>query len=58
MAFALTEPNAGIDPSSITTSFEDKGDHFVVNGKKHWIGNGSVADLLSYLCKGNRKNWQ
>ena len=33
MAFALTEPNAGSDPSSITTSFEDRDDHFVINGK-------------------------
>ena len=51
MAFALTEPNAGSDPSSITTSFEDRDDHFVINGKKHWIGNGSVADLLTTYAR-------
>jgi len=51
MAFALTEPNAGSDPSSITTSFEDRDDHFVINGKKHWIGNGSIADLLTTYAR-------
>lgn len=51
MAFALTEPNAGSDPSSITTSFEDRDDHLVINGKKHWIGNGSIADLLTTYAR-------
>jgi alkylation response protein AidB-like acyl-CoA dehydrogenase len=51
MAFALTEPTAGSDPSSIATSFEDRGDHFVINGKKHWIGNGSIADLITTYAK-------
>ena len=62
MAFALTEPNAGSDPSSIATNFEDKGDHFVINGKKHWIGNGGIANLITTYAKevgntvGSRKN--
>ncbi len=51
MAFALTEPQAGSDPSSIATTFEDKGDHFVINGKKHWIGNGGIANLLTTYAK-------
>ncbi|MGB7953105.1 MAG: acyl-CoA dehydrogenase family protein [Candidatus Nitrosopolaris sp.] len=46
MAFALTEPMAGSDPSSMVMKFEDRGDHFLLNGKKHWIGNGSCAKAI------------
>ncbi len=45
-AFALTEPGAGSDPSSLQTSFEEKGGNFVLNGQKMWISNGSIADAL------------
>lgn len=46
MAFALTEPLAGSDPSSMITKFEDKGEHFLLNGKKHWIGNGTIPQPM------------
>lgn len=45
MCFGLTEPTAGSDPASLRTSFEDKGDHYVLNGSKAWISNGSIADI-------------
>jgi len=51
MAFALTEPLAGSDPSSIITKFEDKGDHYVLKGKKHWIGNGTFANVMTTYAK-------
>lgn len=51
MAFALTEPAAGSDPSSMTTIFESKGDHFVLKGKKHWIGNGTFANVITTYAK-------
>jgi alkylation response protein AidB-like acyl-CoA dehydrogenase len=51
MAFALTEPTAGSDLSSISTRFEDKGDHFLLNGKKHWIGNGTSASVMTTYAK-------
>ena len=41
----FSEPNAGSDIASIETSIEDKGDHFVLNGNKTWISNGTVADI-------------
>jgi len=44
MCFGLTEPTAGSDPTSLRTSFEDKGTHFILNGSKAWISNGSIAD--------------
>ncbi|MFZ3047058.1 MAG: acyl-CoA dehydrogenase family protein [Desulfatirhabdiaceae bacterium] len=41
----FSEPNAGSDLASIETMIEDKGDHFVLNGSKTWISNGTVADV-------------
>ncbi len=41
----FSEPNAGSDIASIETTIEDKGDHFLLNGNKTWISNGTVADI-------------
>ena len=41
----FSEPNVGSDLSSIETKIEDRGDHFVLNGAKTWISNGTVADI-------------
>ena len=43
--FGLTEPGAGSDPSSIKTFAKRDGSDWVLNGKKRWIGMGSVADV-------------
>jgi alkylation response protein AidB-like acyl-CoA dehydrogenase len=51
MAFALTEPAAGSDPTSMAMKFEKKGDHFVLKGKKHWIGNGTFAGVMTTYAK-------
>ena len=40
----FSEPNAGSDLSAMETKIEDKGDHFLINGNKTWISNGSLAD--------------
>src|SRR5205823_1941915 len=45
-AFGLTEPAAGSDPASLRSNFEDAGDHFRLNGSKHWISSGSIADVV------------
>jgi glutaryl-CoA dehydrogenase len=45
-AFALTEPDHGSDSLLLETSARRQGDHWVINGTKRWIGNGSFADLL------------
>lgn len=42
--FALTEPDAGSDAGSAKTRADRKGDKFVINGKKHFITNGAIAD--------------
>lgn len=57
MAFALTEPEAGSDPSSIATIFEEThSKHYVLNGKKHWIGNGTFADIIIVFAKEVARN--
>ncbi|OGF96962.1 MAG: acyl-CoA dehydrogenase [Candidatus Glassbacteria bacterium RBG_16_58_8] len=57
-AFALTEPNAGSDASSLESTAERRGDHFVVNGTKIWITNGNVADVISLFVGTPRKEGQ
>ncbi|WP_027377284.1 acyl-CoA dehydrogenase family protein [Kaistella palustris] len=44
-SFGLTEPNHGSDPGSMETHFEDKGDHYLLNGAKMWITNAPVCDI-------------
>ena len=43
LAFGLTEPNAGSDPASLTTSFEEREGKFILTGQKTWISLGSTA---------------
>ncbi len=45
-ALGITEPGAGSDVGGIKTTAEDKGDHFVVNGSKMFITNGTMADFI------------
>ena len=52
-AFALTEPGVGSDParvSTIATPTED-GAGYVLNGRKLWTTNGTVADVLVVMAK-------
>jgi acyl-CoA dehydrogenase len=49
-AFALTEPNAGSDASSIRTRAEKKGDYYVLNGTKHFITNGPIAGVYTVMA--------
>lgn len=43
--FALTEPSAGSDPSSMTTRAHREGEEWVLNGQKRWIGLASEAQV-------------
>ena len=45
-AFALTEPEHGSDAILLETAARRDGDHYVLNGSKRWIGNGSIADVV------------
>jgi isovaleryl-CoA dehydrogenase len=50
-ALGLTEPNAGSDAVNIQTVAVRKGDHYVVNGTKMFITNGSVANTIVLYAK-------
>ena len=52
-AFALTEPNAGSDVSNIETvaEYDAESDTYVINGKKQWITNGGMADVLTVMAQ-------
>ncbi|WP_433449320.1 acyl-CoA dehydrogenase family protein [Streptomyces sp. CA-142005] len=43
--FGLTEPDHGSDPASMSTHAKRDGDDWVLNGRKMWITNGSVAGV-------------
>lgn len=52
-AFALTEPNAGSDASSVETRavYDPKKNVYILNGKKQWITNGSIAKVLTVMAQ-------
>ncbi|WP_019546046.1 acyl-CoA dehydrogenase family protein [Streptomyces sulphureus] len=43
--FGLTEPDAGSDPGAMRTRARRDGSDWVLNGRKMWITNGSLADV-------------
>lgn len=45
-AFALTEPQHGSDSVALETTARRDGDHWVLNGAKRWIGNGSIGHVV------------
>ncbi len=49
--FGLTEPDHGSNPSGMTTSYKDKGDHYLLNGAKLWISNSPFADIAVVWAK-------
>ncbi len=48
--FAITEPDAGSDVMAMSSTAEDKGDHWLLNGSKTWISNAPVADVMIYYA--------
>ena len=53
MGMAITEPDAGSDVASITTTARKINQHYVINGNKMFITNGSIADFIIILCLTN-----
>ncbi len=49
--FGLTEPDFGSNPNGMRTRAKKQGDHFVLNGAKMWITNGTVADIAVVWAK-------
>src|SRR6185437_2416416 len=54
-AFAITEPGAGSDVAAMSTTYRREGDSFVLNGTKHFISNGSMADWYVTFATSDRK---
>ncbi len=48
--FGITEPDAGSDVMAMTSTAEDKGDHWLLNGSKTWISNANFADVIIYYA--------
>ncbi len=45
-AYCLSEAGSGSDAFAMQTKAEDKGDHFLINGRKMWITNGNEANIF------------
>ncbi|MDG1973502.1 MAG: acyl-CoA dehydrogenase family protein [Flavobacteriaceae bacterium] len=51
-ALGLTEPGAGSDSlGAMRTSAKKEGDHYILNGSKTYITNGSIADIILVYAK-------
>jgi acyl-CoA dehydrogenase len=54
-AFALTEPGAGSDVAAMSTTYRRDGDSFLINGTKHFISNGSMADWIVTFATSDKR---
>ena len=54
-AFGLTEPEAGSDPVSQTTTAVKDGDHYIINGTKRFITSGKTCKLALVTAKTDEK---
>ena len=52
-AFCLSEPEAGSDATSQRTTAVRDGDHYILNGTKNWITNGSTASTYLVIAQTN-----
>jgi acyl-CoA dehydrogenase len=50
ICFATSEPTMGSDVSGIRCLAREDGDHWVLNGTKHWITNGGIADYMTVFA--------
>jgi acyl-CoA dehydrogenase len=49
--FAVTEPNAGLNTTQLTTRAVRQGDRYIVNGRKVWISTAQVATHMLLLAR-------
>ena len=52
-AYALSEPGSGSDAFGLATRAEQRGDKWILNGRKMWITNGAEADIFVVFANGN-----
>ena len=53
--FGLTESEAGSDPSSMKTIFNETSDGYILNGSKNWITNAPIADVFIIWALNEKK---
>ena len=54
-AICITEPDAGSAATDMTTTAVKHGDHYVLNGTKHWITGGGVSRLHLIFARGSSR---
>ena len=52
-AYALSEAGSGSDAFAMQTRAVDRGDHYVINGRKLWITNGNEAEIFVLFANAN-----
>nr|MBA2517705.1 acyl-CoA dehydrogenase family protein [Solirubrobacterales bacterium] len=50
-SYAVSEPHAGSDPAALKTTAERRGDVYVVNGSKRFIGNAGMSDFYVVFAR-------
>ena len=53
-AFGITEPEAGSDAAAVKTNAKKDGDHYIMNGTKHFITNGGDAEIYTIIAVTNK----
>lgn len=53
---ASTEPGGGSDPRTLKTTVTEEGGHLILNGRKQWISNATVCDLMNVTCSAPAAN--
>jgi len=54
--FAVTEPDAGLNTTEISTRAEKKGDRYIVTGQKIWTSTAQVANKILLLARTTAKD--
>jgi alkylation response protein AidB-like acyl-CoA dehydrogenase len=52
-AYALSEPSSGSDAFGLATRAEQRGDRWILTGRKMWITNGAEADIFVIFANAN-----
>lgn len=50
-ALGVTEPSGGSDVATLRSNLKDMGDHYLLNGSKTYITNGTIADFVVVLAR-------
>ncbi|MEK7432159.1 MAG: acyl-CoA dehydrogenase [Cyanobacteriota bacterium] len=53
-SYALSEAGSGSDAFALETKAEDKGDHYLLNGRKLWITNANESDIFIVFANANK----